>query len=266
MRDYLYLSWFYSTKGFNKLIFEMFRFGKPSRELKLLYQKHKFEIRNLKREIVKKEIISIAYMDESYPLSLKTLEYPPWVLCVYGSIDLLGAENKLAVVGSRRPDPEVKYWLYESFVGLDKSSVILSGGAIGIDQDAHKAADLNNMKSICVLPVGIFEVYPSNLKSLIRSYIGTKNFLVMSQFHPNKKVSKSSFYPRNYVIAGLSNKVLVVQAAEKSGTMVTAKYAIDMGREVYTLPASPWDTRYSGNLKLLDEGAHQIIDLNLIHL
>jgi len=202
-----------------------------------------------------------------YPEAFRHLEFPPWVVTYYGNLDLLNSSNLISVVGSRRPDPEAEYWLSESIKKLSKETVLVSGGAIGVDQTVHKAALLNGLGTVVVLPVGITKIYPKSLRPILDAYIKDRKdkLLILSQFSPRKPIVKSSFYPRNYVLASLSSKVLVLQAEERSGTMVTAKYALDMGKELYTLPASPWDNRYSGNLKLLESGAYQLIDLSFIH-
>lgn len=266
MKNYLFLSWFYSTKYFNLLLLKMVNTGQVCSELENLFKKHSNEIFKLRKMLKTKNIRVLTYVDSQYPLYLKNLEMPPWVISTLGKQDLLESFKKLSIVGSRKPDSESKYWLHQELGRMNKGVVVVSGGAIGIDQAAHRSAYMNKISGICVLPVGILEMYPRSLGPLVDAYLKTGEFLVVSQFHPNKKVCKSSFYPRNYLISALSNKVLIVQAAEKSGTMVTAKYAIEMGRDLYSLPASPWDSRYGGNLKLLEDGAYQIIDLRLIHL
>lgn len=266
MKDFLLLSWFYSNNDFKALIISLCKNKEPCSELRRLWILHKDEIVRIKKELKEKNIFLVTYFDEGYPESLKHLDSPPWVLCFKGDMSVLKSKTKLAIVGSRRPDPDALYWLNSSIRGLEKETVVVSGGAIGLDQFAHKVSARVGLKGICVLPVGIFQIYPKSLNSLLIDLFKAGKFLVVSQFHPYKRVSKSAFYPRNYVLAGLSDKVLVVQAALKSGTMVTAKYAADLGKDVYTLPASPWDQRYEGNLKLLEDGAVQITDFRWVHL
>ncbi len=266
MEDVLFVSWFYSGKYFDQLIKSMLNSGSPCVALKSLYKKHHLEIIRLKKKTLKAGAQAITYLSPLYPESLKEVDFPPWVLSVYGNIDLLGRKKALGIVGSRRPDLNALRWLKEEIVKIDKSVVVVSGGAIGIDQAVHREACKARVSNICVLPVGIFEIYPLSLRRSLKGYFKTGKFLLVSQFHPERKICRSLFHPRNYLLSGLSKKVLVIQAEIKSGTMVTAKYALEQGRDLYVLPAALWDERFSGNVKLLEEGAYQIIELSLIHL
>ncbi len=266
MRNILLLSWFYLDKHFNTLIFRMLREKKICNDLYNMYKKHEDEIKSLKTRLFKENIWICTYLDKLYPKNLKNLEYSPWVFCASGNLSLLKESLCLGVVGSRKPDLLAVHWLKKEFKKLNKKVVIVSGGAIGIDQVAHQEAFKQKISSVCVLPVGVFKIYPESLKKNVNKYLDGGRFLFISQFHPNQKVCKSLFHPRNYLLSALSNKILIVQAKKKSGTMITAKYAIDQGKEIYTLPASPWNNRYMGNIHLLEDGAYQIIDLSLVHL
>lgn len=266
MEKFLFLTWFYSGLYFTKLVKRMLKEGEPCLALRKLYKKHFFEIQKLRADLLKSKIQTITYVSPLYPENLKCIEFPPWVLSVYGNIDLLNSEKRIGIVGSRKPDQSSLKWISEELAKIDKSVVVISGGAIGIDQKVHQEACQKGVSNICVLPVGIFKVYPLSLKKQLRGYLGTGKFLLVSPFHPTVSVSRSLFHPRNYVLAGLSHKVLIVQAEKKSGTMVTAKYALEQGRDIYALPASPWNMSCSGNLELLEDGAYQIIELSLIHL
>ncbi len=266
MKNILLLSWFYSNKHFNRLIARMLREKKICNELYGIYRKHENEIKSLKAKLFKENIWICTYVDKLYPENLKNLEYSPWVFCGSGNLSLLEESLCLGVVGSRKPDLLAVHWLKEEFKKLNKKVVIVSGGAIGIDQVAHQEAFLQGISNICVLPVGIFNIYPQSLKKNMNKYLESGKFLFISQFHPEQKVCKSLFHSRNYLLSALSNKILIVQAKKNSGTMITAKYAIDQGKEIYALPANPWDDRYMGNVQLLEDGAYQVIDLSLVHL
>lgn len=268
MRDFYFLSWFDKSDQFHKSMFHFVRTGTVDMYLKDLYKKKKHLIIKGKELCREQASFYTVYTDQDYPSCFRGLDRPPWVLTYKGNLSLLNESDKVSIVGSRRADPEAVYWLRKNIKQLSKSSVVVSGGAIGIDQEAHKAAYASGLKTVCVLPVGINCVYPHSLKSFINEVFAKekKSLLLISQFYPDQKVFKSSFYPRNYVLSAVSGKLIVVQSERRSGTMVTAKYALDHGKEIYTLPSTPWDLRYSGNLKLLEDGAHQLIDLNLIHM
>lgn len=266
MKKYLFLSWFYKSRSFNRLLVNLSISSKPCGELQALYSRHEQEILELLKTLKLQGVSIITFFDKAYPQYLKDLDSKVWVLSAVGDLNLLYHENRISLVGSRKPDRASVEWVCENMSKVEKNTLIISGGAIGIDQVTHKAAHINNLRGLCVLPVGILEMYPKSLGGLVNLFLRTEKFLLVSQFHPKQKVCKSLFHPRNYLIAALSEKVVVVQAKEKSGTMVTAKFARDMGREVYALPASPWSFDFKGNVSLLEEGAYQIIDLNFIHL
>jgi len=240
--------------------------GKTTDFLKKLYESKKLQIEQSKKTCEALGLSTVLYSDREYPCCFKNLEKPPWVLTYRGNLQLLRAHRKISLVGSRRADPEVLYWLNKNLKSLSKDTVLVSGGAVGVDQEVHKVAFREGMSTVVVLPVGLRHVYPGSLKPLMSQFLKTKpsSILIVSQFHPDQNVFKASFYPRNYVLASISEHLVVVQSQIKSGTMVTAKYALENGKEIFTLPAAPWDSRYSGNLKLLEDGAHQLIDLTLI--
>jgi len=267
MKDLLYLSWFYKDEQFHKDMHQFVETQAVSTRLKLLFSQHKEAILKGQALCDQNGAKAVTFIDKDYPDSFKSLMRPPWVLTYKGDLNLLSAADKVSIVGSRRADPEALYWLNKNLENLPNETVLVSGGAIGVDQEVHKIAYRVGCKTICVLPVGICRVYPTSLSKLFNLFnkLSEKGrFLALSQFYPNQTVFKSSFYPRNYVLAAISKKLIVVQSEKRSGTMVTAKYALENGLEIYTLPASPWDLRYSGNLKLLEDGAHQLIDLSFI--
>jgi len=267
MRDIYFLSWFFKDELFHKEMIQYTRSGVLSDNLKNLYHKNRSLIEKGKSICEQSGASIVVYIDTDYPICFKELERPPWVLTYKGNLKLLNRAHLLSIVGSRRADPEVLYWLNKNFKIASKNLVLVSGGAIGVDQEVHKIALREGLATVIVLPVGIKQMYPSSLGAVVTQLFrrNEKSVLLISQFYPDQKVYKSSFYPRNYVLSAISPRLIVAQSEIKSGTMVTAKYALDNGQEIYTLPASPWDLRYSGNLKLLEDGACQLIDLSLIH-
>jgi len=266
MKEYFYLSWFYKDEVFQKEMLEFASNKKISSHLKNLYLQKKDLIEKGKSICNQNGVSTVLFSDANYPTCFKILERPPWVLTYKGNLNLLEQSRKLSIVGSRRADPEVLYWLNKNLKTMDNKTVLVSGGAIGVDQEVHKIALRENFPTVVVLPVGVTKIYPYSLSLIISQFFKRDplSVLLISQFYPDQKVFKSSFYPRNYVLSAISSQLIVAQSEIRSGTMVTAKYALENNKDIYTLPASPWDMRYSGNLKLLEEGAYQLIDLNLI--
>ncbi len=265
MHKFFYLSWFYQGSHFNCLLNALIETKRPCVKLKSLYKLKEKEIDTALESLDRKKIRTVIYIDELYPKELLHLPHPIWVLSAYGEIKILNEKRRIGFVGSRKPDPVSYKWIEHSFKQLDPSVVVVSGGAIGVDQWVHKNGALNSLKGICVLPVGILNMYPQSLKALYESHL-KKDVLFLSQFHPKQQVSKRLFHPRNYLLSALSQKVVIVQAQRKSGTMVTAKFAAELGKDVYVVPHHPFQKSFNGNTYLLDEGAHQIIDLEWIHL
>lgn len=262
MRDYFLLIWLFPKD--KKILTQLKNFSKelqPSSELKKSYSKNLSSIENLKQKLKANSLEYITAIDKSYPVILNTSDYAPLILSYRGDIKILeNCDNLVGFVGSRRIDPELQFWFSSEVKKLDSQIVTVSGGAIGVDQFVHKESVKNNLKTLVVLPSGLFHPYPAYLFNLFKE---NKNFLFLSQFSPELRVYKSNFYPRNHLIASLCKKLVVLQAEQKSGTMVTARFAIDLNREIYALSSNPWDQRYSGNKELINDGAIQMMDLDL---
>jgi len=228
--------------------------------LMFLFERSNKKILELKNKLEKNRIGFITIKDTSYPKRLLQSPYSPLIFAYIGDFDHYTNSQPVAIIGSRRIDPELEDWLYRSFREKCDKYIYLSGGAIGTDQAIHKASLINDNKTLFVLPSGILNPYPS---SLYKNFKHHKNSLFISHFPPEKKIFKSNFYSRNHLMASLCESLIVLQAEEKSGTLVTAKYALDMAKDIYVLSSSPWNKRYSGNIKLLEEGATQITNLDL---
>lgn len=193
----------------------------------------------------------LLYTDEDYPQALKTLSDAPPVLSFKGDRGLL-KKPCFAVVGARNASLVGKKITQECVDYLGKSGeIIVSGLARGIDTTAHVQALATG--TVAVLAGGLNVIYPQENEKLYQT-IGEKGLLISeSPFacepHP------TLFQRRNRLISGLSWGVLVVEAAEKSGSLITAKYANDQGREVFVVPGSPMDSRYHGSNSLIQQGA-----------
>ena len=262
MRDIYLLLWIYPkdkriASDLKKYSFNEFNL---SEYLLFLFERSNKKILELKNKIEDKGFDYITIKDELYPKGLFQTCYSPLIFAYSGSINHYINSTPVALIGSRRIDPELEDWLYKSFKKKSDRYIYLSGGAIGTDQAVHKASLLSDNKTLFVLPSGIFNPYPS---SLFKDFKSHKNSLFISHFPPEQKVFKSNFYSRNHLMAALCESLIVLQAEQKSGTLVTAKYALDMAKDIYVLSSQPWDKRYSGNIKLLNEGAIQITNLDL---
>lgn len=198
----------------------------------------------------KQGIKIIPYSSDEYPKILKHIPDPPPVLYVKGNLpDNLKC---ISIVGTRKPSTYGKYIIENIVRPLAKNGVcIVSGLATGIDTMAHIVALEEEAFTVAVLGNGIDIVYPPENKK-IYEMIGEKGCLI-SEFSPGTKPSKYTFPLRNRIIAGISYATIVVEAPEKSGSLITANLAFEYSRVVLTVPANINLPSASGNNKLIKE-------------
>lgn len=198
--------------------------------------------------------------DPEFPETLKSLEEPPWVLSVRGSIEALSAPS-LSVVGAREPLPGSLAWMQEhlGFVLKRAPLALASGGARGVDQMAHRLCLRYERPTLIFVPSGLGALYPENLKDWVLPVLECSGALV-SEFHPRAPMRKWHFQMRNRLIAGVSRGTLVVEARHRSGTWLTAQLALDLPRPLGVLPGSAIEPRQSGNVLLINAGATPICD------
>jgi len=194
----------------------------------------------------------ITYWDEEYPQSLKNIPDPPVCLFVRGKWEYL-SYNLFAVVGTRKMTSYGKQ-VTERFVSeISKHFVIVSGMAYGVDTIAHSTALRLNRPTIAVLGCGVDVVYPKSNKMLYEQIMD--NGCVVSEYLPWESPKKFTFVERNRIISGLSVGVLVTEAGVESGALITAKYAIEQGRDVFAVPGDIFRTTSQGTNYLIKSGA-----------
>jgi len=203
----------------------------------------------------------ITIMDKEYPPLLKQIFEPPWVLYLKGNINLLHNRKKIAVVGSRTPTDYGRQCTNYFVTELVKNGyTIISGLARGIDSHAHITAIKTNGHTIAVLGSGFAHIYPKEHTSLA-NLIG-ENHLLVSEYPPMRRPAKMNFPARNRIISGLSQAVLVVEAKEKSGSLITAQFALNEGRDVYSVPGSIFSEWSKGTNQLIQDGAKPVISID----
>lgn len=190
--------------------------------------------------------------DPAYPPQLKEIASPPPVLFVHGQPGILH-RAQLAIVGSRNPSSIGRKLAFEFARSLaELGLVITSGLALGIDGAAHQGA-LASGTTIAVVGTGPDQVYPPQHKNLAAE-IATCGAIV-SEFVPGTPVHAKHFPRRNRIIAGLSMGTLVVEAARRSGSLITAQFALEQGREVMAIPGAIHNPQAKGCNALIREGA-----------
>ena len=203
----------------------------------------------------------IVRSDPDYPEALAALEDAPPVITVKGRLELLRPE-KIALVGARNASANGRRIASDLAAGLAQAgAAVVSGMARGIDTAAHLGA-LNAASqgggTIAVVAGGIDILYPPENGALYER-LGVEG-LIVAESSPGTEPVARHFPRRNRIISGLSRAVVVVEAALKSGSLITARYALDQGREVMAVPGSPLDPRCRGANGLIREGARLVED------
>jgi DNA processing protein len=192
----------------------------------------------------------VSILDDEYPALLAKITVPPPLLFVRGKLPVQN-QPMLAVVGARKADMYGKRCVVRILPELvSRGWAIVSGGAAGIDSFAHQVALDQGGSTVVVVGCGLNHVYPEKNKQLFELVVA-KGGALISIFPMNTPPSRQTFPIRNRVIAGLCVGTLVVQAAKESGSLITAKYALDENREVLAVPG-PVDSS-------LSEGCHELL-------
>lgn len=192
--------------------------------------------------------------DADYPRCLLDTADPPTILYVKGRRDLLNSERVLAIVGSRNATPQGEANAEAFAAALSEASfTIVSGLALGIDAAAHRGGLRGKGSTVAVIGTGIDRVYPARNRALARE-IAEKGAIV-SEFPLGTPALKENFPRRNRIISALAQGCLVVEAAERSGSLITARLAADAGRDVFAIPGSIHSPLSKGCHKLIKQGA-----------
>ena len=203
----------------------------------------------------KNDIKIITYQDELYPAKLMNIYDRPPFLYVKGNLSK--DDINIAVVGSRLASTYGKYTTEKISCELAlKGLTIVSGMARGIDSVAHRGALTARGRTIAVLGSGLDVIYPPENKKLFTDII--QNGAVISEFPPGTPPRSANFPARNRIISGMSYGVVIVEAGEKSGSLITARLALEQGREVFAVPGSIDSAGSRGTNKLIKQGAKLI--------
>ena len=199
----------------------------------------------------------LLFGETNYPKLLTQIPDPPFLLYTKGNISLLG-KKCVAVVGSRSASEYGKLAVKQLVPQLIPADIcIVSGLAVGIDALSHQATLDTKGKTIAVLGSGIEHIFPSQNQSLADNILNNDG-LIISELPPFFHSSKFTFPLRNRIIAGISTAVVVVEAMEKSGALITAECALESGREVFAVPGNINQPRSLGCNQLIQKGAHII--------
>ncbi|MBN1880416.1 DNA-processing protein DprA [bacterium] len=200
----------------------------------------------------------LTIFDPVFPRLLKEISVPPAVLYTIGNQDLM-KQHCLAVVGTRHPTPygrKVTRYFSENLAA--NGMVIVSGMAIGIDAIAHTSALDGNGKTIAVLGCGVDNPYPKS-NAALRKRIEQSGCIV-SEFPWGTPPNPGQFPRRNRIIAGLSRGVLIVESSEKSGALITVRYAIEENRDVFAVPGPIDSPGTRGPVRVLQRSGYPVLE------
>lgn len=227
--------------------------------------KKAYDLKNLEsilRNIEAGDFSYVSMEDKSYPTKLKFINDTPYGIFYKGNIEKINNECCVSIVGSRMC----------SRYGIDLTKIIteeltanniniISGLARGIDTIAHKTAIDNKGYTVAVLGSGVDVVYPKENKNLYNEILKTGG-CILSEFAPGTKPLSMNFPIRNRIISGLSDLLVITEAGEKSGSLITATKALEQGREVIAAPGSIFSEESKGTNKLIKEGAHVFTEID----
>lgn len=196
----------------------------------------------------------VCYSDNNFPNRLRNISDPPCCLYYKGKLPDFDNLPTISIVGTRKAD-EYSYkaaWSLSARLSL-ANCLIVSGGALGIDSAAHRGCLDNGCNTVTVLACGINYDYlkqNADLRSLI-----SENGCLITECPPDYPINKASFHIRNRLISGLSLGTVIIEAGEHSGALITARTALEQGRDVFVITGKPDDKRYAGSNMLLRDGA-----------
>jgi len=212
------------------------------------------------KEIAERGFTVITLADDHYPRALRAIEDPPPVLYLKGDY-LDRDELAIAIVGTRRPSPYGRMVAEKLAKELGELGfTIVSGLALGIDTAAHRGALASGARTIAVLGGGFANPYPRENRRLIEEI--SRAGAVMSEFSIRTPPDRWTFPRRNRIISGLARGTIVVEAPQRSGALITARYALEQGREVFAVPGQITQETSRGTHHLIQQGAKLVTDLD----
>jgi len=225
---------------------------------RILEAREKVDLEKLCEKIASQGIQVLTWQDEMYPARLKEIDQPPPVLYVRGDYqpdDLFA----VALVGTRRVTAYGRQIAEETASFLAANGItVVSGLARGVDAVAHQAALQAGGRTIAVLGSGVDRIYPPEHRRLAEQI--QERGAIISDYAPGTPPDASNFPPRNRIISGLSLAVVVIEAGETSGALITAQFAAEQGREVFAVPGSILAPQSKGTNKLIQQGAQPLLN------
>lgn len=219
----------------------------------------KVQLEGLLKKALSQGIETVDFNEDRYPKELKNYENSPSILFYKGNINKLNERYNVAIIGSRDCSTYGKNSTNLISKELSENDInIISGMARGIDACAHKACVESGGYTCAVLGSGIDVIYPKENRKIYDMIL--RNGCIISEFLPGTKPYNYNFPMRNRIISGLSNTVIVVEAGESSGSLITANLAVEQGKDVVAVPGSIFSNQSKGVNKLIRDGAYPFTD------
>jgi DNA processing protein len=245
---------------------EIIQAGIPERLAKTIIEKRNSLDPDAQWKILDRERIAIITIeDENYPKLLREIPAPPYLLYAKGNLDCLNLPM-LSIVGSRKFTPYGEQTTFAFAKELAQAGLcIVSGLALGIDAIAHRGALTAGGATIAVLGDSLddINIYPRNNYGLAEEIIASGG-LLLSEFPVPTPAHPGTFPARNRIVAGLSYGTLITEAAEKSGSLITANLALDFNREVFAVPGNVFSPQSEGTNNLIKKGAKMVTSIKSI--
>jgi len=208
----------------------------------------------------------VTYKPHDFPPALKEIDDPPQRLYVKGTLPS-NAYTAICIVGSRKASAYGKRVTEHIITGLSGAPVVIvSGLALGIDGYAHRTALHNNIPTIAVPGSGLNQdvLYPKSHHTLAQDIVQNGGCL-LSEYEPSFQATRWSFPKRNRIMAGLSQAIIVIEASQRSGTLITARLGLEYNRDVMAVPGSIFSDGSKGTHQLIRDGAYPITSVQDIY-
>ena len=223
----------------------------------ILNQQYRNNLEKYEKYIQDNNIKLITIFDEQYPKKLKNIYDKPIILYAKGNLELL-KQDSIAIVGSRKCSEYGKQVAKKFGIDLAKQNkCIISGLAKGIDTFAHMGALEAGGNTIAVLGSGLDNIYPYENKNLCERIL-KNNGLIITEYLIGTKPDKLNFPERNRIISALSDGILVVEAQEKSGALITVDFGLEHGKDIFAIPGNITSISSKGTNKLIQQGANLV--------
>ena len=237
--------------------------GLPARVVENFIQvRNSVDLNKVMEKVTSQGVKVYTWEDEIYPKRLKEIDQPPPVLFVKGTINVED-DWAVSVVGTRKVTPYGRQVAAEIARYLAENGItVVSGLARGVDAIAHQTALQAGGRTFAVLGSGVDVIYPPEHRKMAEEI--SQQGAVISDYPMGTQPESTNFPPRNRIIAGLSLATIVVEAGETSGALITAKFAVDQGRDVFAVPGSILAPQSDGTNRLIEQGARPLLRMSEI--